>query len=422
MKQSELERKLVFTMLNGDANAQERIFTELEPEHFTVEEARKVFVISSALHAKENIPVDFAMIQPRTDAKTNDFIQDIIQENPFVTRDQINKYIDEIDRLKRCRDAATAARSAVKALENGDESAIYELLNRLELNSTTNRETKIVPLSDAINEALSRMGDKTKTAIKTGFLVIDDYFDGVSPGRLAILAAETGAGKSAFAANLAWNVAKSGGTVLYISLEMPCYRIANRIIANITGIDKDSQERAVRRCDVETLARITEANELVKEKNLVIHDGKVTPQQIRNLIKQTKVIYGSCDLVIIDYLQLMQPQKKADTREREVASFSAALVDMAIKENTCIFALSQVNRKVEERNSNRLFLSDIRESSVPAQDASGVFLLYQEDGEEKSETICHYQIEIAKNRDYSLTHSSLIFNKPLQRFTDEITN
>lgn len=422
INQTEIERNIIFAFVDPDRDEQqkERILADLEPEHFTINEARKIFVIASALYAEGNGIGDLAMIEPRTDQQTSAFLLDICAARPFFTSEQINKYISELHRLKRCRDAAAATRAALKALEEGDESAIYELQNRLEKDAAAGGSLQLVPLSDAVSEALTRMGDKHKNNIKTGFSLIDNYFSGIEPGRLAILAAVTGAGKSAFAANLAWNVAKSGGTVLYVSLEMPEYRIASRIIANITGIDKRAQEAAVKNCDLKTLERITEANELIKGKKIFLHaaGNAITTAQIQNLIRQTRAIYGACNLVIVDYLQLLQPQRKTDTREREVANFSKALANISIKEDTCIFALSQVNRQVDGRSGNRLYLSDIRESAAPTQDAAGVFFLYQDDGEEKAQDICHYTIEIAKSRDDALSMDYLIFNKPLQRFTD----
>lgn len=421
MKQTELERKLIFTILQGNEEAQEKIFAELEPEHFTIDEARKVFVIASALHTTENSAVDFAMIQPRIDEKTNDFIFEIIRANPFVTAEQVSKYIPELHRLKRCRDAAAAARAAAKALEEGDESAIFELQNRLEKSSAAGGSLQLVTLADAMHNAISALGDTNKSSIKTGFYLIDDYFDGVKAGRLAILAAETGKGKSALAANIALNVARTGGIVLYVSLEMQAEQIAERARAILTGISKQDAQRAAKKQDSATLEKIIEANELVTDKRIVFFDkGSITAPQIVNLIRQVKAAYGACDLVIVDYLQLLESSRKSDTRERQIADISRTLAAAALAENTCIFALSQVNRQVDQREGSELFISDIRESAAPSHDASGVFMLYpvDDDEAEQDEAVIPMKLKLEKNRNGKTGHATIYFNKPLQRFTD----
>lgn len=421
IKQTELERKIIFPVLQGDEQAQEKIFAELEPEHFTIDEARKVFIIASALHTADNSTVDFALIQPRTDEKTTDFLFDIIKESPLVTAEQISRYIQELDRLKRCRDAAAAARAAAAALDEGDESAIYALQNKLEKDTAAGGSLQLVTLSEAMQNAISALGDKTRSNIKTGFYLIDDYFDGLKAGRLAILAAETGKGKSALAANIALNVARTGGTVLYVSLEMQAEQIAERARAILTGISKQDAQRAARQQDSATLEKVIEASELAADKRIIFFDkGSITAPQIVNLIRQVKAAYGACDLVIVDYLQLVESSRKTDTRERQIADISRTLAAASLSENTCIFALSQVNRQVDQREGNRLVISDIRESAAPSHDAHGVFMLYckDEDTDEQDEDIIKMTLELVKNRNGRTGAATIIFDKPRQRFTD----
>lgn len=416
--QIELEKAIIYEMLFGDVTQQEKIFAECDPAYFTDAEARKALVAGAQIY-REGGNLDLTLIDTRVDKKTTNFIVGIVTQGKFVTSEALGQYIGELCKRKKCRDAKAAAEAAAKALAEGDETAIYELRASLEKLDGIGAGNKLTTLSDAVTEAINRIGAKQKSNIRTGFYLIDDYFNGVAPGRLAILAAGTGTGKSAFASNLAWNVAKTGGIVLYISLEMPEHAIANRIIANITGISKNEQIAAVAKNDEKTVSRIVAAVEEIKDKSILFYArGEINPQAVVTFIRQVKAIYGACDLVIVDYLQLMRPTHRADTREREIADISRALAAASLSEQTCIFALSQINRKADERSGNKLHLSDIRESAAPTHDASAVFMLYVDDEQDKDEETWRMSLDLVKNRENDIGCGHVIFHRPTQRFTD----
>lgn len=419
MNQIQLERSVIFVMIFGELDRKEILFSQCDPTYFTQAEARNAFISGLHLYNENKESVDLPLLIQRVDKATETYLYDVFNDQPLVTYDNLLNYIDALAKNKRLREFTAAATSAIEAAKAGDESAIYELSNRIEQIQDTGTQSEFITLEESVINAINHGSDISNSAIKTGYWLIDDYFDGIAPGRLALLAAETGAGKSAFAANLAWEVAKRGGVVLYLSLEMRDESISNRIIYNVTGVDKVSWHKAAVNQDDKTLARIAEAVDLVHRKQIVYRTkNNLTPQQLLNAIRQVKAGWGKCDLVIVDYLQLMQSNRRSDTREREVADFSRSLVTAALQEDTFILALSQVNRQVNGRSSNRLYLSDIRESAAPTQDASGVFMLYYDDDQDSSQDRTLMTLELAKNRGDRTGSESLIFDKPLQRFSE----
>ena len=228
MQQTELEAKTIYALLKEPA-AQECIFDELDADHFTGREARNVFVTAQALNL-QNVGVDFATLEPRiNDAKTRDYLFDVVKEQIYATSLEPAQYVRELKRLRTCRESAAACRMTADRLDRGEDAALYELQVNLESKTDAGAEP-LLDMETAVINAIYALGDVKRKAVQTGFSAIDKYFDGAAPGRLAILAAETSAGKSTFALNLAYNVARRGGVVLYVSLEMTADEIMRRML------------------------------------------------------------------------------------------------------------------------------------------------------------------------------------------------
>ena len=416
-----LERSIIHGMVFGDPVHQDLIFSRCDPMYFVTPEARKAFLTGLKLY-NDGKDIDLTAIHSRSDEKTGAYIIETTTElGRYVVFDNIRQALDDLEKSKQQRDFIEAAEKAITAAKAGDDAAMLQLSSRIEEIQSIGSGSDLVPLSDSVASAIAKLGEYAKPAIKTGFRIFDDYFDGIRPGRLALLAAGTGIGKSAFATNLAWNVANHGGVVLYLSLEMSHEAISTRIISNLSKISKPNIQKAIKENDAKVLDEVMQAADEIKERKIIYKPKSVINARIVvNSIRQIRAQYGRCDLVIVDYLQLMQPIKRSDSREREVADFSRSLVTIALSEDTFILALSQVNRQVESRSSNKLRLSDIRESAAPTQDASGVFALYVRDDEDETKDIIRMQLALIKNREDRTGVSTVIFNKPLQSFMDEI--
>ena len=254
---------------------------------------------------------------------------------------------------------------------------------------------KILPKLKQEAEAAMK-GDKD-LGISPGLPSLERSLSGFEKSRLYILASRPGMGKSALGLNFALSAAKEGKTVLFISLEMSNDEIGRRAIANLSGITPQRQQSGMSPNEVDSYV---EANRRLGELRLVTRDEAQSIKSIRALTRrmQKRRDYG-IDLLVVDYLQLIQPGRKNPTREQEVSEMSRGLKALAMEFKIPVIALSQLNRNVEHRNDHKPKLSDLRDSGSIEQDADVVMLLYRDayynpDGDDARSV----EISVAKNR------------------------
>lgn len=225
----------------------------------------------------------------------------------------------------------------------------------------------------AINDAATSGG---VTGTKTGFRVVDEMTLGLAAGDLVIVAARPGMGKTAFAMNVARNVAQSEGPVQVFSLEMPRDQLVRRLQAAEGRIDGTRiRSGQLWKEDWPRLARAT--GELAELPIFIDDQPGITPLQVRARCRRTRSSQGALALVVVDYLQLLKPVRRNDTRERDVADMTASMKELA-KELACpVLLLAQLNRDLEKRKDKRPVLSDLRESGAVEQDADTILFLYR---------------------------------------------
>lgn len=233
--------------------------------------------------------------------------------------------------------------------------------------------------------------------LKSHFFEIDHLLGGFKPGELIILAARPSTGKTALAANICCNIAndkKRHAPVLFVSLEMPYEQICFRMISSLSGIPLNSllnakmQPRAVKEC--------IESMENFKKMPFYIYDTSfLSPGGLRSLIRQMKRQLH-IELVVVDYLQLMESGKKDESREQEISKISRSLKLIAKEIGIPVIALSQMSRDIEKRTKEAAEpkLSDLRGSGSIEQDADVIMFLFRED-----DTI---KLSVAKNRNGAL--------------------
>ena len=265
--------------------------------------------------------------------------------------------------------------------------------------------------------------------INTGFDSLNKYTQGFMPGALIILAARPGMGKSAFAMNLATNVAASNRNgqagVAIFTLEMSSEQLVERMYAADASI-RLNQIRSGKMSKQEW-ARFNYSRTNLKTLNLFFDDSaNPTVSSIRAKCRKLKAD-GKLDFIVIDYLQLMgvdSSLQRASTVER-VTSITRGLKLMARELEVPVLALSQLSRKVEEREDDkkRPMLSDLRDSGSIEQDADIVMFLYRDEYyNKKSEHKGEADLIIAKNRSGSLTSEDgvpFIFNGEFQKFREK---
>jgi replicative DNA helicase len=201
---------------------------------------------------------------------------------------------------------------------------------------------------------------------------------GLQRGDLIILAARPAMGKTSFVLNVALNAAlKHGASVALFSLEMPSEQLAQRLLSAEARVDLKSLRGGGLTYD--DWPRLSEAAERIAEARIHMDDqAGATPMQVRAKCRRLKRRIG-LDLIIIDYLQLMNAGVRQGSREQEISYISRNLKGLA-KELECpVIALSQLNRSLESRTDKRPMMSDLRESGAIEQDADMVCFVYREE-------------------------------------------
>jgi replicative DNA helicase len=276
------------------------------------------------------------------------------------------------------------------------ESSFFSLANETRTNF-------VVTLKESLKENLRRLEQGKREAgeilgLSTGFDALDKRLLGMQAGQMIIIAARPGMGKTAFALNLAVNSIKlSGLPVMLYSYEMLSPELSGRILSSEANIDG----RKMRTNDYtdSDLRNLGLAVQKLSKLPIFINDsGATTILDIKSQARKVQSEQG-IGMIIIDYLQLMQPHIKKSSREQEIAEISRAIKELA-KELKCpIIALSQLNRSATSRTDKRPMLQDLRESGSIEQDADVVILIHREDYyDENTPEKGVAEIIVAKNR------------------------
>lgn len=237
---------------------------------------------------------------------------------------------------------------------------------------------------------------------------------GLVPGELAVLAARPGMGKTALAGCLAVEVARSGKPVLFISREVKDETVAARMLAREARIDSRYFRQGIADAPA-VLPRIRQAQRELDALPLSIVERSVqamTPREVRRLAKGMRGV----GLVVVDYLQLMLPDEKSNSREREVAEMSRAFKQLALDCDCPVLLLSQLNRSSETGN-RAPELSDLRESGAIEQDADIVMFLHTERRFVR-EARMTVKLIVAKGRSSGTGAMWMQFNKPFADFEE----
>ena len=269
--------------------------------------------------------------------------------------------------------------------------------------------------------------------LQTGFKSLDEVTLGFKPEELIILAARTAVGKSAFALNIALNVAKlnknkananKNARVAVFSLEMSNPQLVTRMVSLESDIFSNKILRG--QLTPSEWMNVTAGGEALSRLDIVFDDSAaVSVPDIRAKCRQLSQSDG-LDFIVIDYLQLVKGTEgtRGGNRQEEVSSVSRGLKQLARELKIPVLALAQLSRAVEQRKDNKPTLADLRESGSIEQDADVVMFLYREDYHKKSKDSEHSQTSftellIAKNRQgASGVELKFNFNKPVSRFTE----
>lgn len=241
----------------------------------------------------------------------------------------------------------------------------------------------INPLLTQVVERIQELHDAENpsdiTGVPTGFADLDKQTSGLQGGDLVIVAGRPSMGKTAFALNIAENVAVDTGLpVAVFSMEMGGTQLAMRMLTSIGRLD--SQRVRTGRLNDDEWSRLSFALGKLHEAPIYIDEsGGLNPVDLRARARRLYRQCGQLGLIVIDYIQLMVSAKQNENRATEVSEISRSLKSLAKELKVPIIALSQLSRKVEERTDKRPMMSDLRESGAIEQDADVIMMLYREE-------------------------------------------
>ena len=265
-----------------------------------------------------------------------------------------------------------------------------------------------------IDERMNTEGDVSGTTM--GFVDLDAHTTGLQPTELIILAARPSMGKTAFVCNVAEAVARAGKGVLFFSLEQSNLELAERLLcitAKVNGHDLRSGNLTAAQRD-----QLMMASDELAGLSLFIDDkpGRTMGQVAalgRRLHRKSPL-----GVIIIDYLQLIEPEDKSAPREQQIAGISRRLKFLAKELRVPVIALAQLNRGVELREDKRPRLADLRESGSIEQDADMVMFLHRPDAYDPEDRPGEAEIVIAKHRSGPTGIVRLTWRKEFMRFED----
>ncbi|WP_432362727.1 replicative DNA helicase [Sporosarcina sp. UB5] len=303
----------------------------------------------------------------------------------------------------------------VEAVLSEAEKRIMEVSNRKNAGDFKHIKDVLVETYDNIELLHTRKGEVT--GIPTGFRDLDKITAGFQRNDLIIVAARPSVGKTAFALNVAQNVAtKTDENVAIFSLEMGAEQLVMRMLCAEGNID--AQVLRTGNLEAEDWRKLTMAMGSLSNAGIFIDDSPgIRINEIRSKCRRLQQEHG-LGMIMIDYLQLiMGSGRSGENRQQEVSEISRSLKALARELKVPVIALSQLSRGVEQRQDKRPMMSDLRESGSIEQDADIVSFLYREDYYDKeTENQNMIEIIIAKQRNGPTGTVTLAFAKEYNKF------
>ena len=236
------------------------------------------------------------------------------------------------------------------------------------------------------------------TGVPSGLIDLDRKLSGFQKSDMVVLAARPSMGKTAFALNVALNAAlKADAKVLIFSLEMAKEQLSQRLLSMEARVE--SQKMSTGDVDMSDWDKMSAALDSFNKMSIYIDDTPgIKLMEIKNKCRRMKAETG-LDMIILDYLQLMEGEKRSDNRQQEITSLSRGMKLLAREMECPVIVLSQLSRAPDQRENHRPVLSDLRESGAIEQDADVVLFLYRDEvynEETEKPGIC--EVIVAKHR------------------------
>lgn len=286
------------------------------------------------------------------------------------------------------------------------------------------QKTDYTPLKEVLDENVEIIDRISKsegklTGIPTGFQRLDEMTNGLQKSDLIILAARPAMGKSAFALNLARNAAKEAdASIIIFNLEMPKTQLGLRLLSIESRVEMKKLQSG--RLQKDDWQNISVAMDTLADKKIMIDETPgISVMEMKNKCRRLKKAQG-LDLVIVDYLQLMEAEGRSENRQNEISKISRQFKLLARELDCPVLLLSQLSREPEKRMDHRPIPADLRDSGSIEQDADIIIFLYRDEVYAKEESakpgIC--EVNIAKHRNGETGVFDLTFVERYTKFSD----
>ena len=414
-----------------DKEAWDKVVERVREEDFYRKDHRIIFRAISAL-SEDGQPYDIVTVaewlenhQLLDDAGGMRNLAALAENTPSASN--INAYADIVRKRSILRQLISATadindtvfnpqgRSSEQILEFAEQT-VFEIAENENRGRKSYQEIK-----EFLKEALNRVDelfhkDSPITGIATGYEDLDIKTAGFQRSDLIIVAGRPSMGKTAFAVNIAENAAIKGQhSVAIFSMEMPGEQLAMRMMSSLGRIDQHKVRTG--KLDDDDWPRLTSAVGMLQETRMFIDDTPaLTPAELRARCRRISREHG-LDLVVVDYLQLMQVAGTNENRATEISEISRSLKAMAKELKVPVIALSQLNRSLESRTDRRPVMSDLRESGAIEQDADVILFIYRDEVyDEESNDKGIAEIIIGKQRNGPIGKVKLAFRGQYTRF------
>ena len=380
----------------------------ISSEDFYLSEHEHIFYAMKAMYAKSKT-VDVVTLADElikegvySDTDTlNNYIRTIIQTVPSAANvvDYANIVKDKsilrqlIDACDQITENAYSEQNEVKHVLDSAEQKIFDIASGNETKGFAHIRDVLKLSLDNLN-LLATNPEATK-GTPTGFSDLDNTLVGMGKGELILVGARPGMGKTSFALNIASNVAKqSGKAVCIFSLEMSSEELVSRMLSGEGMIDSYNIRSG--KLSPDDWQKLAHASASLAECDILIDDTTgITVTGMRAKLRRVK----NLGLVVIDYLQLMQSDRKIDNRVNEVAEISRNMKILAKELRVPVICCAQLSRGPESRTDKRPMLSDLRDSGAIEQDADVVMFLYRDEYYKNDKTEQSVaEVIVAKNR------------------------
>lgn len=409
-----------------------RIVEFLKPESFYKPSHQKIYAGMLELFRK-NEPIDIVTISEHLRNKGE---LEQIGGRPYINDLALNvvttvniEFYAKIIKEKEIKRALINAGSEIVSMsyENEDTTNVLDNAQKLIFNIAAQKDTSdLVPISDLVVSSYEQIeyrfnNQDELVGVTTGYYDLDAITSGLHKSDLIILAARPSMGKTAFALNLAQNVALKGKKgVAIFSLEMPKQQLVKRMLC--AEAEVDSQRITSGHMQQKDWDKLIEAMTRLSDAKIYIDDASgVTATDIKAKCRRLMMEEKELGLIVIDYLQLMEGGGNTSDRNQQISAISRSLKGLARELDVPIIALSQLSRGVEQRPDKRPMMSDLRDSGAIEQDADIIIFIYRDEYYNRDDVNNKGKAEIiiAKHRNGPVGTVELLYQNNITKFKNK---